>query len=91
MKTAVSTAPGRSGSSAHPPPSPQLAAPRHVRRVSLIDRAALRLGLALITGGRRPLELESRERRARHAEQYLARLERERLALRWQGLNLPPR
>ncbi|MFM9918772.1 hypothetical protein [Lacisediminihabitans sp. H27-G8] len=91
MKTALSTAPGRSGQPAHPPPTPQLAAPRQARRVSLVDRAALRLGLALITWGRRPLELESRERRARYAEQYLARLERERLARRWQGLNLPPR
>ena len=91
MKTALSTAPGRSGQPAHPPPTPRIAAPRQARRVSLIDRAALRLGLALITWGRRPLELESRERRARYAEQYLARLERERLARRWQGLNLPPR
>ena len=88
MNTVLSTAPGRHG---HPPHPSHPTEPRLVRRVSLIDRAALHLGLALITWGRRPLQLESRERRARLAEQYLARLERERQAQRWQSLNLPPR
>ena len=88
MNTVLSTAPARHG---HPPHPPHHTGPRLVRRVSLIDRAALHLGLALITWGRRPLQLESRERRARHAKQYLARLERERQAQRWLSLNLPPR
>jgi hypothetical protein len=94
MNTVLSTAPGRHD---HPPQSTHETQPvehrqsHPVRRVSLVDRAALHLGLALIRWGRRPLELESRERRARHAEQHFARLERERQAQRWQGLNLPPR
>jgi hypothetical protein len=45
---------------------------RPVRRVSLFDRLALHVGLALITWGRRPLNLESRERRANRIEQALA-------------------
>ena len=46
---------------------------RPVRRVSFFDRLALRVGLALITWGRRPQTLESRERRANRVEQALAR------------------
>ena len=45
---------------------------RPVRRVKLFDRLALHVGLALITWGRRPLTLESRERRANRIEQALA-------------------
>ena len=44
-----------------------------VRRVKLFDRLALHVGLALITWGRRPLNLESRERRANRIEQAIAR------------------
>ncbi len=99
MKSVQTTAPGRPVNvlPSHPPQSTKVTLsvqPRQshpVRRVSLVDRAALHLGLALIRWGRRPLELESRERRASHAEQHLARLERERQAQRWQLLNLPPR
>ena len=93
MKSAVSTAPGRRRytQSPHPPQPPHHTEPRLVRRVSLVDRSALHLGLALIRWGRRPLELESRERRANHAEQHFARLEREWQAERWQLLNLPRR
>ena len=46
---------------------------RPVRRVGLFDRLALHVGLALITWGRRPQTLESRERRANRIEQALAR------------------
>lgn len=99
MKSVLTTAPGRPvyAQPPHPPhPASDTALDRDrqshpVRRVSLVDRAALHLGLALIRWGRRPLGLESRERRASHAEQHLARLERERQAQRWQLLNLPPR
>ena len=44
-----------------------------VRRVKLFDRLALHVGLALITWGRRPQTLESRERRANRVEQAIAR------------------
>ena len=46
---------------------------RPVRRVSFFDRLALHVGLALITWGRRPQTLESRERRANRVEQAIAR------------------
>jgi hypothetical protein len=49
-----------------------------IRRVSLLDRAALHVGIALITWGRRPLSIDTRERRANRVEQRLAQLARER-------------
>ena len=97
MNTVLSTTPGRHD---HPPQPPQPtnesrsvpARPSHpVRRMSIVDRAALYLGLALIRWGRRSLELESRQRRSVRFEQHTARLERERKAQRWQILNLPHR
>ncbi len=60
-----------------------------VRRVGLLDRIALHVGVALISWGRRPLTIESRERRANRGEQHLARLERERAAERMRYLNAP--
>ena len=83
--TAVSTTTGRHD---HPP---QPAHNRLARRVNLLDRAALHLGVALIKWGRRPLAAESRERLASRAEQYAARLQRERAAELWRYLNNPLR
>ena len=85
-KYTVSTAPGRAD---HPPslyPQPHLA-----RRVNLVDRVALHLGVALIKWGRRPYTVASRERRANRVEQQLARLERERTYERQLRLIAPPR
>ena len=65
----------------HPPQS-QEHQHRPVRRVSLPDRIALRVGLALITWSRRTGRPESRERRASLFEQHLARTERELAAER---------
>jgi hypothetical protein len=79
----MSTTFGRHG---HPPQQPV----RLARRVSLLDRAALHLGVALIAWGRRPLKVESRERRATRVEQHIARQVRERAAERWLRLNVPP-
>ena len=62
-----------------------------VRRVKLLDRLALRVGLALITWGRRPLDLESRERRANRVEQAIAREGRLRAHERNARLLLPVR
>lgn len=56
--------------------------PREIRRVGLLDRLALHIGIALITWGRRPATLESRERRANRIEQQLARLARDNEAER---------
>ncbi|MGX5681112.1 hypothetical protein [Schumannella luteola] len=64
---------------------------RPVRRVGLLDRIALHVGIALIKWGRRPLPLESRERRANRVEQQLARLARERQAERSMRLLTPAR
>lgn len=71
------------------PPAP--ATVRPVRRVGLVDRLALRMGIALITWSRRPLTLESRERRASRVEQQLATLAREQAAERSLRLTAPPR
>jgi hypothetical protein len=84
MNTTLSTAPGRLD---HPPHLTDLA----VRRVRLLDRLALHLGVALIKWGRRPLKVDSRERRANRIEQQLARLERERQAERNLRLTVPLR
>jgi hypothetical protein len=62
----------------HPPLTPT--EPHQARRVGLVDRIALRVGIALITWSRRPLVLETRERRATRVEQHLARLAREQAA-----------
>lgn len=80
-----------SGRHEHPPQPVHAHEERSARRVGLLDRAALHLGIALITWGRRTRKIESRERRANRAEQHLARLARERAAERWIHLNLPLR
>ncbi len=73
-------------------PIEQQAAPRFERRrVGPLDRVALHLGVALVAWSRRPRTIESRERRARRFEQYIARLERERVAERELLLRLPRR
>ena len=88
MNSTLSTAPGRHD---HPPEPSLYALAQPIRRVSLLDRIALHVGIALITWGRRPLAIESRERRASRVEQQLARLERERAHERLQRLTLPVR
>jgi hypothetical protein len=88
MTTTLSTTSGRH----EHPPQPGYDRESHtLRRLGPLDRAALHLGVALIKWGRRPREVESRERIANRAEQHLARLERERAAERWLILNLPHR
>ncbi|MCU1440937.1 MAG: hypothetical protein JWP85_1934 [Rhodoglobus sp.] len=76
MNATVTTAPGRQD---HPPHQSSLEhEPYRARRVNLLDRVALHVGIALIKWGRRPLAVTSREQRANRVEQQLARLERER-------------
>jgi hypothetical protein len=60
------------------PPQPQPTSSRPVRRVGLIDRAALHLGLALIKWGRRRARVDLREELALNAETFAARREMER-------------
>lgn len=74
----------------HEHPPQQAESYRHeVRRVGLLDRVALHVGVALVKWGRRPLAVESRERRANRVEQRLALLERELAAERMRYLNTP--
>lgn len=84
MQTTLTAIPGRHD---HPPQTIRVEA----RRVGLIDRLALHVGIALVAWGRRPLAIESRERRANRVEQELARRERERVTERSVLLMLPPR
>ena len=86
MNTILSTTLGRHD---HPPQPVDEERLRPVRRVSLLDRAALHLGVALITWGRRPLAVDSREQRVRRAQQHTARFDRERAAEKWLRLNVP--
>lgn len=83
MNTVVTTESGRRHH-----PSPSVEQYRHeARRVGLVDRVALHVGVALVKWGRRPLAVESRERRANRVEQHLARLERELAAERMRYLS----
>lgn len=87
MSTNLST---RESRSSHPPRPRHLAersAPA-VRRVSLLDQAALRLGLLLITWGRRANHYSRAQLAARH-ERAVARERRELHTERTLLLNLP--
>lgn len=75
MNSTLSTVRGRHD---HPPQPQSGPDEQLVRRVGLVDRIALHLGVALITWGRRPSVIASRERRALFGEQQLARRDRER-------------
>jgi hypothetical protein len=88
MNTTLSTTPGRHD---HPPEQSFAYQHQDRRRVNLLDRLALHLGVALVKWGRRPHPVESRERRASRVEHHLARLERERATERTARLILPPR
>jgi hypothetical protein len=60
MKTQqLATVPGLRS---HPPQPLRPLKPHPVRRVGLLDRAAMHLGIALIRWGRRPIRVELRNR-----------------------------
>ncbi|GGE83725.1 hypothetical protein [Mycetocola zhadangensis] len=83
MKTTLATTPVRQD---HPPqPTPDLQ-PNPVRRVGPLDRAALRLGLALVKWGRRPVKADPRELRRRTAVADEAQREKEELRDQFLGL-----
>ncbi len=86
MNTVLTTERGRHE---HPPDSAESQYRHEARRVGLVDRVALHVGVALVKWGRRPLAVESRERRANRVEQHLASLERELAAERMRYLNTP--
>ncbi len=83
MNTTLTTRPSRID---HPPHQVQ----QHVAsRVNLLDRLALRIGLALITWGRRSRSTAVRERRATRIEYELVRAARERAEERVWRTRLP--
>lgn len=75
----------------HPPSQPTSTQSTPRTRVPLVDRLALRLGLALITWSRRSRTPESWERRSTRIEQELARETRERAAQHLALRTAPPR
>lgn len=79
MNTTLSTRPGRQD---HPPQPVHPGEQRPLRRVNLLDRLALHLGVALIKWGRRPRAAATREQLMRLHNHRMARLQRERDAER---------
>jgi hypothetical protein len=86
--TMTATRPGRQQQH---PPSPTLTTRAPARSVGLIDRLALRLGVALVAWSRRPRELDSRDQLARRVQRELSTEQRERQMQRQLQLLLPPR
>ena len=86
MKSQLATTTGRHE---HPPQPVLSHEPRPVRRVGLLDRAALHIGVALIKWGRRPVKVDTREQLAVNAEVQRVRLERERERDRYMATHLP--
>lgn len=90
MSTTMSTSRPGLAEQQHPPSPSRDARPRS-SRVGLIDRLALRLGVALVAWSRRPRELDSRDRTARLVERELSTEQRERQMQRTMLLLFPPR
>lgn len=87
----VSTRPGHTEQQ-HPPSSPTIVgAPRRANRVALIDRVALRIGVALVAWSRRPRVLDHRDRQQRRLHTTRATEQRERAMQRAALLTLPSR
>ena len=89
MNTTVTAA--RPGRQQQHPPSTTLTTRAPARRVGLVDRLALRLGVALVAWSRRPRELDSRDQLARRVQRELSTEQRERQMQRQLQLLLPPR
>lgn len=89
MNTTMTAA--RPGRQQQHPPSPTNTTRAPARRVGLIDRLALRLGVALVAWSRRPRELDSRDQLARHVQREMSTEQRERQTQRLMLQLLPPR
>jgi hypothetical protein len=89
MNTTISTT--RPGRPYQHPPSPTLETRAPARNVGLVDRLALRLGVALVAWSRRPRLLDDRDERARRVRAAQATERRERSMQRSALLTLPPR
>ncbi|WP_439563553.1 hypothetical protein [Microcella sp.] len=89
MNTTTTTAlPGRQQQH---PPSPTVTNRAPARRVGLIDRLALRLGVALVAWSRRQRVLDARDERSHRVHSARATELRERQMQRSAMLMLPPR
>ncbi|MET4582469.1 hypothetical protein ABIE21_001979 [Conyzicola nivalis] len=86
MKSQLVTTTGRHE---HPPQPVASHEPHSVRRVGVLDRAALHIGVALIKWGRRPVKIDTREQLAVYAEVQRVRLERERERDHYMATHLP--
>jgi len=76
MNTQLAPVPGRHD---HPPQPVRSSEAHQLRRVGLVDRAAMHLGVALIHWGRRPVKARRRERPALAPESLQARRELDRV------------
>ena len=85
MNTQLAPVPG---SHDHPPQSVRSPATHPVRRVGLVDRAAMHLGVALIRWGRRPVRGRRRERPTLAPESIAARRELDRVRDEYLALKL---
>ena len=83
MQTQLSTLRGRHD---HPPQTVEQHHP--VRRVGLLDRTALHLGVALIKWGRRPQRGDDRDQALALRDAQLAHEESERLRTRHEAIYL---
>ena len=86
MHTETTTLPGRHD---HPPQTATAEQTHPVRRVGLLDRTALHLGVALIKWGRRPVRVDDRESAMRAYEVHKAREENERVRAQYEAMHLP--
>jgi len=86
MKSQLVTTTGRHE---HPPQPVSGHEPHTVRRVGMLDRAALHIGVALIKWGRRPVRVDTREQLAVYVEVQRVRLERERERDHYMATHLP--
>ncbi len=88
----MSTITTRAVTTAQHPPSPAGITPRPaIRRVGLVDRVALRLGVALVAWSRRPRLLDDLDERARRVRLEQSTVARERQWQRQALHLLPPR
>jgi hypothetical protein len=83
VKSQTTTLPGRHD---HPPQS--VSSTPATRRVGLLDRAALHLGVALIKWGRRPVKADTRERIALARDAHEVRLQAERARAEYEAYYL---
>ncbi|GAB3607491.1 hypothetical protein GCM10027413_29000 [Conyzicola nivalis] len=88
MNTKSTTLPGRHDHPPQPVSSTRPAVTRPVRRVGVLDRAALHLGVALIKWGRRPVKVDDREQAVLAREAHQARLEAERVRAQYEAFYL---